>query len=55
MVAAPGEGSVQPGDLILSIDGQPALPEVLARKRLAGAPVVVRIARGGSERDVVIP
>ena len=51
VVAAPGGGSVQPGDLILSIDGQPALPQVLARKRLAGVPVEVRVGRGGNERD----
>ena len=55
VVAAPGGGSVQPGDLILQIDGQPALPEVLARKRLAGVPVEVRVGRGGNERDAVIP
>ncbi len=55
VVAAPGGGSVQPGDLILSIDGQPALPQVLARKRLGGVPVEVRVGRGGNERDAVIP
>ena len=55
VVAGPGSGSVQPGDLILSIDGQPPLPEVLARKRLAGVPVEVRVGRGGNERDAVIP
>ena len=55
VVAAPGGGSVQPGDLILNIDGQPPLPEVLARKRLTGVPVQVRVGRGGNERDAVIP
>ena len=55
VVAAPGGGSVQPGDLILNIDGQPPLPEVLARKRLTGVPVQVRIGRDGNERDAVIP
>ena len=55
VVAAPGDASVQPGDLILSIDGQPALPQVLARKRLKGVPVEVRVGRGGNERDAVIP
>lgn len=55
VVAAPGGSAVQPGDLILSIDGQPALPEVLARKRLTGVPVEVRVGRGGNERDAVIP
>jgi hypothetical protein len=55
VVAAPGGLSVQPGDLILSIDGQPPLPEVLARKRLSGVPVEVRVGRDGNERDAVIP
>lgn len=53
--AAPGNASLQPGDMILSIDGQPPLPEVLARKRLAGVPVEVRVGRDGNERDEVIP
>lgn len=55
VVAAPGDAPVQPGDLILSVDGQPALPQVLARKRLRGVPVEVRVGRGGVERDTVIP
>lgn len=55
VVAAPGDASVQPGDLILSIDGQPPLPEVLARRRLRGVPVEVRVGRSGNERDAVIP
>ncbi len=55
VLAAPGGASVQPGDLILSIDGQPPLPQVLARKRLTGVPVEVRVGRGGNERDAVIP
>lgn len=55
VVAAPGGAPVQPGDLIISIDEQPPLPEILARKRLSGAPVPVRVGRGGNERDAVIP
>lgn len=55
VVAAPGDASVQPGDLILSVDGQPALPQVLARKRLKGVPAEVRVGRGGTERDALIP
>ncbi len=55
VLAAPGGASVQPGDLLLSIDGQPPLPQVLARKRLTGVPVEVRVGRGGNERDAVIP
>ncbi|MGV3622827.1 MAG: hypothetical protein ACO1OB_18560 [Archangium sp.] len=53
--AAPGNASLRPGDMILSIDGQPPLPEVLARKRLTGVPVEVRVGRDGNERDEVIP
>lgn len=53
--AAPGNASLRPGDMILSVDGQPPLPEVLARKRLTGAPVEVRVGRDGNERDEVIP
>ena len=55
VMAAPGGAAVQPGDLILSIDGQPPLPQVLARKRLRGVPIEVRVGRGGMERDAVIP
>lgn len=55
VVAAPGGASVQPGDLIVSVDEQPPLPEVFARKRLGGTGVVVRVGRGGNERDAVIP
>jgi hypothetical protein len=55
VVAAPGDAPVQPGDLIVSIDEQPPLPEVFARKRLTGVPLVVRVGRGGNERDAIIP
>ena len=55
VVAAPGDASVAAGDVILSIDGQAPLPEVLARKRLKGVPVEVKVGRGGVERDTVIP
>ncbi|MFT3709028.1 MAG: hypothetical protein QM817_15380 [Archangium sp.] len=55
VIAAPGDSGVQAGDVIVSIDGSPALPEVLARKRLKGVPVEVKIGRGGKEQDAVIP
>lgn len=55
VVAAPGDAAVQAGDVILSIDGGPALPEILARKRLKGVPVEVKIGRGGKEQDALIP
>ncbi|MFO0599077.1 MAG: hypothetical protein U0228_27455 [Myxococcaceae bacterium] len=54
VVAAPGDSGVQAGDLILSIDGSPALPEVLSRKRLRGVPVEVKVSRGGKETDAII-
>lgn len=55
VVGAPASAPVQPGDLILSVDGAPALPQVLARRRLAGAPVPVRVGRAGAERETAIP
>ena len=55
VVAAPGDAGVQAGDVIVSIDGSPALPEVLARKRLKGVPVEVKVGRAGQERDATIP
>ncbi len=51
---AKGDDGVIAGDLILSIDGEKPLPEVLARKRLKGVPVEVRISRNGNERDAVV-
>ncbi len=54
VLAAPGGARLQPGDLILSVDGQPALPEVLARGRLKGQ-VRLRVGRAGEERDEVLP
>jgi hypothetical protein len=55
VLAAPGDSMVLPGDLILEVDGSPPLPEVLARKRLSGAPVRVRVGRAGAEREALIP
>lgn len=54
VLAAPGGAPVQPGDLILSINGQPPLPEVLARAHLKG-PAHVHVGRDGQERDEVLP
>jgi hypothetical protein len=54
VVAAPGDAPVQPGDLIIEVDGRPPLPEVLARRRLLGA-VPVRVGRGGVEREALLP
>lgn len=55
VVAAPGDAVVQPGDLIIDVDGRPPLPEVLARRRLGGAPVPLRVGRGGVEREALLP
>lgn len=55
VVAAPGDAAVQAGDVIIAIDGGPALPEILARKRLKGVPVEVKIGRAGKEQDALIP
>ncbi len=55
VVAAPGDAAVQPGDLLLQIDGEPPLPEVLARRRLGGQPVLVRVGRAGHEREALVP
>lgn len=55
VVSAPSGSAVQSGDLILSIEGQPALPEVYARTRLRGRPVPVRLGRNGNEWDGLLP
>jgi hypothetical protein len=52
--ASKGAG-VEPGDVILRVDGEPPLPRVLYRKRLRGGGVPVTVKRGGVERDALIP
>ena len=56
VVAAPPGALVEPGDLILGVDGQTALPHVLARARLSGTPPQLKIRRArGGEEDVYLP
>jgi hypothetical protein len=52
VLSAPEGGSLAPGDLILQIEGQPALPQGLARTRLAPTPAQaqVRRAKGGTSQ-----
>lgn len=56
VVAAPNGSKVDPGDVLLSIDGEPALPQRLARLRLAQVPAQVRVLKAsGQETEVVLP
>lgn len=45
VLSAPEAGPLAPGDVILQIEGQPALPQVLARTRLAPTPSQARVLR----------
>lgn len=55
VVSAPGEAGVQPGDLIIDIDGAIAQRQVLARKRLTVTPVQVKVRRGTAELETTVP
>lgn len=56
VAAAPGAAKVQPGDVLLEIDGQPALPQRLARLRFAQVPTQVRVRKpSGEETEVLLP
>lgn len=46
---------VEAGDLITRVDGDAPLPQVLARKRLAGVPVQVTVRRNGNETEALVP
>ncbi len=48
LAASPG-AKLAPGDTLLSLDGAPALPHVLARARLAPTPVEARVRRASGE------
>lgn len=52
---APSGASVQRGDVVIEVDGGPPLRQVLARRRLQGTPVPVRVERGAVEIDASIP
>jgi hypothetical protein len=56
VLSVPEGGKLTPGDVILDLDGQPALPQVLARTRLAPTPVQahVRHASGGTSQ-ILLP
>jgi hypothetical protein len=45
VLSAPEGGPLAPGDQILQIEGQPALPQVLARTRLAPTPAQAQVQR----------
>lgn len=56
VVGAPPGSRLQPGDVIESVDGAPALPHVLARGRFKGAPMELEVRhRDGSSGNVVFP
>jgi hypothetical protein len=46
---------LRPGDVIIRVDDQPALPQVLARARLKGVPVPVTLKRGNAQVEAVLP
>ncbi|MDY7229784.1 hypothetical protein [Hyalangium rubrum] len=50
VLSVPPEGALTPGDVILQVEGEPALPQVLARVRLAPAPVQAQVQRPGTTR-----
>ncbi len=56
VLSAPERGKLAAGDVILQLDGQPALPQVLARARLGPTPVQahVRHASGGASQ-ILLP
>ncbi|MBL9038299.1 MAG: hypothetical protein JNG84_07295 [Archangium sp.] len=55
-VLTSGTGKLQPGDLVETIDGAPALPHVWARVRFKGAPAELHVRRAdGTASDVVFP
>ncbi len=56
VIAAPSTAKLQPGDLVLSIDGVTALPQGLSRLRFSAVPAQVRVRRAtGEETEVLLP
>lgn len=54
--AAPPTAKVQPGDLLLTIDGVAVTPQTLGRLRFSEVPVQVRVRKSsGEETEVVLP
>jgi hypothetical protein len=51
-----GDGKLEPGDVVLSVDGVPALPHVLARVRFKGASAELEVKRvTGAMEHVIWP
>jgi hypothetical protein len=56
VLEAPEGGQLAPGELVVSVEGAPALPHVLARARLAPRPLTARIRRvDGSYQERLLP
>lgn len=56
VVAAPGDGKLKPGDVVTEVDGQPGLPQVLARARFLGRPSQLKVRRAeGALEEIVFP
>jgi hypothetical protein len=57
VVGAPASAGVQPGDLVVQVDGAAPQRQILARRRLAATPVQVKVRRGGNgpEVDTTVP
>lgn len=57
VLEVPAEGSkLERGDVLLQVDHDPALPQRLARQRLAGVPVQVKVRKAsGGITEVVLP
>lgn len=56
VLSSPEGGKVTVGDVLLQLDGQPALPQVLARTRLAPTPTQVHVRRAaGGTFQILLP
>jgi hypothetical protein len=56
VLSAPAGGKLAPGDLILQLEGQPALPQVLARAHLAPVPLRAQVRSAtGSSSQILLP
>ncbi len=56
LVRSSGSDKLHPGDLILSVEGEPALPQVIERARFIGHPVQLHLkTASGANADVVYP
>jgi hypothetical protein len=56
VLEAPGSGKLAPGELVVSLEGGPALPQALARVRFSPTPVQIRVRRpDGNFTERVLP